>query len=133
MAAVLPLRAVQSHSVSGAGSIPRQRHDRSGLHRGEPRLYRHGSKHQLCPLSQGKTDPGAANIAPFTIHPKGTPMVTSNDEPGGIRPNDSRHETLKHIQTVRAFLYLMTAELIGRADLHDRSTLESPEVESFDQ
>jgi hypothetical protein len=40
-------------------------------------------------------------------------------------------ETLKHIQSVRSFLYLMIEELDNRARNHDQSKLESPEAEIF--
>ena len=40
-------------------------------------------------------------------------------------------ETVKHIQSVRSFLYLMIEELDRRAREHDQSKLESPEAEIF--
>lgn len=40
-------------------------------------------------------------------------------------------ETIKHIQSVRSFLYLMIEELDNRARNHDQSKLESPEAETF--
>ncbi len=40
-------------------------------------------------------------------------------------------ETLKHIQRVRHFIYLMMVELDRRAREHDQSKLESPEAEVF--
>ena len=40
-------------------------------------------------------------------------------------------ETIKHIQSVRSFLYLMIEELDTRARNHDQSKLESPEAEIF--
>lgn len=40
-------------------------------------------------------------------------------------------ETVKHIQSVRSFLYLMIEELDNRARNHDQSKLESPEAEIF--
>jgi hypothetical protein len=40
-------------------------------------------------------------------------------------------ETMKHIQSVRSFLYLMIEELDNRARNHDQSKLESPEAEIF--
>lgn len=40
-------------------------------------------------------------------------------------------ETLKHIQSVRSYLYLMIEELDNRARNHDQSKLESPEAEIF--
>jgi hypothetical protein len=40
-------------------------------------------------------------------------------------------ETIKHIQSVRSFLYLMIEELDNRARNHDQSKLESPEAEIF--
>lgn len=40
-------------------------------------------------------------------------------------------ETIKHIQRVRHFLYLLIEELDHRARNHDQSKLESPEAEIF--
>lgn len=40
-------------------------------------------------------------------------------------------ETLKHIQSVRAYLYTMIEELDRRARNHDSTKLESPEAEIF--
>lgn len=40
-------------------------------------------------------------------------------------------ETLKHIHSVRSYLYLMIEELDNRARNHDQSKLESPEAEIF--
>jgi hypothetical protein len=40
-------------------------------------------------------------------------------------------ETIKHIQSVRSYLYLMIEELDNRARNHDQSKLESPEAEIF--
>jgi hypothetical protein len=40
-------------------------------------------------------------------------------------------ETLKHIQAVRSYIYLMLEELDARARNHDQSKLESPEAEIF--
>lgn len=43
----------------------------------------------------------------------------------------SNMETMKHIQDVRANIYLMMEELDRRARCHDQSKLESPEKEIF--
>ena len=40
-------------------------------------------------------------------------------------------ETTKHIRLVQSFIHEMIKELIDRADEHDQSKLESPEVEIF--
>jgi hypothetical protein len=40
-------------------------------------------------------------------------------------------ETLKHIQLVQKLLHNMAAELLTRAEKHDQSKLEHPEVEAF--
>lgn len=46
---------------------------------------------------------------------------------------DSRHETLKHIKRVSDLLNSAAIELIMRGINHDRSKLESPEKELFDE
>jgi hypothetical protein len=46
---------------------------------------------------------------------------------------DSRHETRRHIDRVRALLHVCIADLTQRARAHDRSKLESPEREMFDR
>lgn len=45
---------------------------------------------------------------------------------------DSRPDTEAHIAEVQKFLHQIITELIGRAELHDRSKLEPPEKEGFD-
>lgn len=40
-------------------------------------------------------------------------------------------ETSEHIKTVQKFIHLFVKELLDRADNHDKSKLESPEVELF--
>ena len=40
-------------------------------------------------------------------------------------------KTLEHIHTVGKYIHIMVAELLKRADNHDKSKLESPEVEIF--
>lgn len=46
---------------------------------------------------------------------------------------DSRPDTERHIARVRELLIEVTSELLTRAILHDRSKLESPEVEAFNE
>ena len=46
---------------------------------------------------------------------------------------DSRVATYEHIQTVQNLMLLIVIDLMGRARVHDRSKLVSPEVEIFDQ
>lgn len=46
---------------------------------------------------------------------------------------DSRPDTYEHIEQVRGLLLGVAAELTERAHRHDRSKLESPEVETFNE
>jgi hypothetical protein len=46
---------------------------------------------------------------------------------------DSRPETLKHIDEVQTLMKKVINNLKSRAENHDKSKLESPEVEVFDQ
>lgn len=46
---------------------------------------------------------------------------------------DSRVETHEHIRVVRIYLLRIVKELLERAQVHDQSKLESPEVEVFDK
>ena len=46
---------------------------------------------------------------------------------------DSTEETKKHIQRVRDLLRLVNFEMLSRASKHDKSKLESPEKEAFDE
>jgi hypothetical protein len=46
---------------------------------------------------------------------------------------DSRLDTVKHINDVRFFMQGVTAELLNRMTNHDKSKLESPEKEYFDE
>jgi hypothetical protein len=46
---------------------------------------------------------------------------------------DSRPDTHEHIGQVRGLLLGVAADLTGRAHRHDRSKLEPPEVEVFDE
>ncbi len=46
---------------------------------------------------------------------------------------DSRVDTWKHIDTVRRYLAAIIHSLQHRADVHDRSKLNSPEREMFDE
>jgi hypothetical protein len=47
--------------------------------------------------------------------------------------SDSRPETYKHIGFVRELLTLIACQLLSRANSHDESKLESPELEVFDE
>lgn len=46
---------------------------------------------------------------------------------------DSRIETYEHIEQVRRFMLVAVADLLRRMAEHDRSKLESPEREIFDE
>jgi hypothetical protein len=46
---------------------------------------------------------------------------------------DERFKTLRHIETVRNYLNACVRELLGRAESHDQSKLQSPEREMFDE
>jgi hypothetical protein len=46
---------------------------------------------------------------------------------------DSRPDTREHIDTVRRFLYEVIGDLNGRAEEHDRSKLEEPELSVFNE
>ena len=46
---------------------------------------------------------------------------------------DSTEETKKHINRVRDLLRLVNFEMLSRASKHDKSKLESPEKEAFDE
>jgi len=43
----------------------------------------------------------------------------------------ARKDTLKHIDRVRAHLFVVIAELIQRSHHHDESKLEQPELDLF--
>lgn len=43
----------------------------------------------------------------------------------------TNYETLNHIKLVSKYLHLLSIELLKRADLHDHSKLEDPELEIF--
>lgn len=45
----------------------------------------------------------------------------------------SKNETMKHIQTVGKYILSLVAHLLERATKHDASKLVSPEVEIFDE
>jgi hypothetical protein len=45
----------------------------------------------------------------------------------------SKEETLEHINNVRKFINFVVFELRKRATVHDKSKMESPEVEIFDE
>ena len=44
----------------------------------------------------------------------------------------ARFQTMRHIETVRNYLNCCIRELLTRAEQHDQSKLESPEVEVYD-
>ena len=46
---------------------------------------------------------------------------------------DSSLDTVKHINDVRFFMQIVTGELLNRMTDHDKSKLESPEKEYFDE
>jgi len=46
---------------------------------------------------------------------------------------DSKEDTLKHIENVRAFINGLIPRLIDRGVLHDKSKLEPPEKDYFDK
>jgi hypothetical protein len=46
---------------------------------------------------------------------------------------DSRPDTWEHIDTVRGLLGIVTRDLQRRADVHDRSKLQEPEVSTFNE
>lgn len=45
---------------------------------------------------------------------------------------DSRFKTLRHIEAVRNYINRCVVELMHRGEQHDRTKLESPELEGFD-
>jgi hypothetical protein len=47
--------------------------------------------------------------------------------------SENKFKTLRHIETVRNFLGGVVAELLKRAEEHDQSKLQSPEVEVFEE
>lgn len=48
-------------------------------------------------------------------------------------PYDSRPETLEHIRTVQSWIAVAQGQLISRMCAHDRSKLEAPELEIFNE
>jgi uncharacterized protein DUF5662 len=44
----------------------------------------------------------------------------------------ARFQTMRHIETVRNYLHVCVRELLTRAEQHDQSKLEPPEVEAYD-
>lgn len=46
--------------------------------------------------------------------------------------SDAKFKTMRHIETVRNFLNTCVRDLLERAELHDQSKLQSPEVEAFE-
>lgn len=69
---------------------------------------------------------------------KAVAAQTSGDYPDGVGEQtapreDARFKTLRHIETVRNYLNLCVRELLTRAEKHDQSKLESPEMEMFDE
>jgi len=47
--------------------------------------------------------------------------------------SENKFKTLRHIETVRNFLNAVIREITVRAEKHDQSKLESPEVEMFEE
>lgn len=47
--------------------------------------------------------------------------------------SDAKFKTMRHIETVRNYLNTFVKELLDRAEHHDQSKLESPEVEMFEK
>ena len=47
--------------------------------------------------------------------------------------SESKFKTMRHIETVRNFLGATVKELLVRAEEHDQSKLQSPEVEIFEE
>lgn len=46
--------------------------------------------------------------------------------------SESKFKTMRHIETVRNYLTAVVNELLERAEQHDQSKLQSPEVEIFE-
>ena len=46
--------------------------------------------------------------------------------------SESKFKTMRHIETVRNYLGSVVKELLARAESHDQSKLQSPEVEIFE-
>lgn len=46
--------------------------------------------------------------------------------------SESKFKTMRHIETVRNYIGIVIKELLFRAEEHDQSKLESPEVEIFE-
>lgn len=55
----------------------------------------------------------------------------SQDNGLTLEQKATNFETMRHIQLVQSLLHRMVAELLARADKHDQSKLEHPEVEAF--
>ncbi len=43
----------------------------------------------------------------------------------------TNYDTMKHIRRVQALIHYFVSELLKRADVHDNTKLETPEVEYF--
>ncbi len=47
--------------------------------------------------------------------------------------SESKFKTMRHIEAVRNYINLVIKQLLQRAEYHDQSKLQSPEVEFFEQ
>lgn len=47
--------------------------------------------------------------------------------------SENKFKTMRHIETVRNYLGMVSKEFIDRAIRHDQTKLESPEVEAFEE
>jgi len=47
--------------------------------------------------------------------------------------SESKFKTMRHIETVRNYLNVVIHDLLDRAEMHDQSKLQSPEVEIFEE
>ena len=63
----------------------------------------------------------------MSIGEKKVSTATAND----LEHKVTNFETMRHIETVRNFIGKMITKLLRRAELHDQSKMESPEVEGF--
>lgn len=54
-----------------------------------------------------------------------------NNDQLSLEEKATNCETMKHIRLVGRLLHLVATELLRRADVHDQSKLERPEVEMF--
>ena len=47
--------------------------------------------------------------------------------------SENKFKTIRHIEAVRNYISSVISELLNRANLHDQSKLQSPEVEIFEE